>query len=146
MPGTESRPQSHPVNRQPTYFGIPLPVCHPLKVFAEVACPMVKPPVGIEVCPVVCADLLNGVFINSMLPQYFFLGFFPDKPFPVLTSVVVCHSFFLQSEFLKCKNPDWKGGERHPTAETALRHNLIKNDKKTQRLCDLYSYRKYIFC
>jgi hypothetical protein len=37
-----------------------------------------------------------------MLPQYFFLGFFPDKPFPVLTSVVVCHSFFLQSEI--CEN------------------------------------------
>jgi hypothetical protein len=65
-----------------------------------------------------------------MLPQYFFLGFFPDKPFPVLTSVVVCHSFFLQSEFLKCNNPDWKGGERHPTAETVLWHIPIKNDKR----------------
>ena len=30
--------------------------------------------------------------------------------------------------------------------DIALRHNLIKNDKKTQRLCDLYGYRKYIFC
>jgi hypothetical protein len=42
--------------------------------------------------------LRGGGFINSMFPQYFFLSFFPDKPFPVLTSVVVCHLFFLQSE------------------------------------------------
>lgn len=29
--------------------------------------------------------------------EHFFLGFFPDTPLPVLTSVVICHSFFLQS-------------------------------------------------
>lgn len=34
------------------------------------------------------------IAINS---QHFFLGFFPDTPLPVLTSVVICHSFFLQS-------------------------------------------------
>lgn len=72
-------------------------VCHSLKVFPEIACPMVKPPVGIKVCPVVYTDLFNGSFINSMFPQHFFLGFFPDTPLPVLTSVVICHSFFLQS-------------------------------------------------
>jgi len=38
---------------------------------------MVKPPVEIEVCPVVRADLFNGSFINSVFPQYFFLGFLP---------------------------------------------------------------------
>jgi hypothetical protein len=56
---------------------------------------MVKPPVGIEVCPVVYADLLNGGFVNSMFPQYFFLGFFPYTPFSIFSSVVVCYSFFL---------------------------------------------------
>lgn len=37
------------------------------------------------------AEALNA------LPEHFFLGFFPDTPLPVLTSVVICHSFFLQS-------------------------------------------------
>lgn len=74
-----------------------IPGEHSLKVFPEIACPMVKPPVGIKVCPVVNTDLFDGSFINSMFPQHFFLGFFPDTPLPVLTSVVICHSFFLQS-------------------------------------------------
>ena len=69
-------------------------VRHSLKVFAEVARPSVKPPVGIKVRPVLHADLLNDRFINAMLTQHFFLGFFPDTPFPVLTSVVICHSLF----------------------------------------------------
>jgi hypothetical protein len=38
--------------------------------------------------------LLYDRFINAMLTQRFFLGFFPDTPFPVLTSVVVCPSLF----------------------------------------------------
>ncbi len=70
-------------------------------------------------------------------------------PIRISCSPVRCYMpfFFLQSEFLKCNNPDWESGERHPTAETALRHILIKNDKrKPQRLCDLYGYRRYIFC
>ena len=62
-----------------------------LDLFAEVARPSVKPPVGIKVRPVLHADLLNDRFINAALPQHLFLGFFPDTPFPVLTSVVVCH-------------------------------------------------------
>ena len=49
--------------------------------------------VGIKVCPGVYTDLFNGSFINSMFPQHFFLGFFPDTPLPVLTSVVICYSF-----------------------------------------------------
>ena len=57
--------------------------------------PSVKPPVGIEVCPVRHAYLLNGRFINAALTQQLFLRFFPDTPFPVLPSVVVCHSYFL---------------------------------------------------
>ena len=57
------------------YLGWLLFVCHSLKVFPEIACPMVKPPVGIKVCPVVYTDLFNGSFINSMFPQHFFLGF-----------------------------------------------------------------------
>jgi hypothetical protein len=32
--------------------------------------------------------------------------------------------------FENVKNPDWIGGERQPTAETALRHIPIKNDKR----------------
>ena len=72
-----------------------------LKVFPEIACPMVKPPVGIEVCPVRHAYLLNGRFINAALTQQLFLRFFPDTPFPVLPSVVVCHSYFLQSELIE---------------------------------------------
>ena len=34
-------------------------------------------------------------------------GFFPDAPFPVLPSVVVCHPYFLQSELIEGadKNP-----------------------------------------
>ena len=63
--------------------------------------PSVKPPVGIEVCPVRHAYLLNGRFINAALTQQLFLRFFPDTPFPVLPSVVVCHSFFLQSELIE---------------------------------------------
>ena len=47
------------------------------------------------------AYLLNGRFINAALTQQLFLRFFPDTPFPVLPSVVVCHSFFLQSELIE---------------------------------------------
>ena len=50
--------------------------------------------------------------------------------FDIYFSWCIFHRFFLQSEFWKCKNPDWKGGERQPTAETALRHIPIKNDKR----------------
>ena len=63
--------------------------------------PSVKPPVGIEVCPARHAYLLNGRFINAALTQQLFLRFFPDTPFPVLPSVVVCHSYFLQSELIE---------------------------------------------
>lgn len=76
-------------------------VRHSLKVFPEVARPSVKPPVGIKICPVLNTDLLNDRFINTTLPQHLFLGFFPDMPLSVLTSVVICHPYFLQSEFLK---------------------------------------------
>ena len=47
------------------------------------------------------AYLLNGRFINAALTQQLFLRFFPDTPFPVLPSVVVCHSYFLQSELIE---------------------------------------------
>lgn len=72
--------------------------CTPLLYFIR---PSVKPPVGIEVCPVRHAYLLNGRFINAALTQQLFLRFFPDTPFPVLPSVVVCHSYFLQSELIE---------------------------------------------
>jgi hypothetical protein len=45
--------------------------------------------------------LLNGFFINAALTQNLFLGFFPDAPFPVLPSMVVCHPYFLQSELIE---------------------------------------------
>ena len=43
------------------------------------------------------------VFVNTdaALTQQLFLRFFPDTPFPVLPSVVVCHSYFLQSELIE---------------------------------------------
>lgn len=46
-------------------------------------------------------DMATGVDIQidvlGIARKHFFLGFFPDTPLPVLTSVVICHSFFLQS-------------------------------------------------
>ena len=38
---------------------------------------------------------------DAALTQQLFLRFFPDTPFPVLPSVVVCHSYFLQSELIE---------------------------------------------
>ena len=77
------------------------PAHHFLKGFPEVACPSVKPPVRIKICPVVCSDLLNNYFINATFTQNLFLDFFPDTPFPVLLSVVVCHPYFLQSKLIE---------------------------------------------
>ncbi|HFU9450915.1 TPA: hypothetical protein ACGOA2_002209, partial [Streptococcus agalactiae] len=54
---------------------------------------------------------------------------------------------YLQSEFLKCKNPDGEAGSGNAHQKQPCGTFQQKTTKeKPQRLCDLHGYGKYKFC